>query len=110
MEINDSDLIASVLKGDSGSFEPLLLRYQPRVFATARRYARNESEVEDIVQVVFVKAFQKLGGSYASVRDAIFRIEKLPPSVATVLKETFKVYPDNVNGLQFCFDPRARSC
>jgi RNA polymerase sigma-70 factor (ECF subfamily) len=30
------------------------------IFAMARRYARRESEVEDIVQEVFIKAFQKL--------------------------------------------------
>ncbi len=60
MELSDSELIATVLKGDSASFEPLVLKYQPRVFATARRYARRESEVEDIVQEVFLKAFQKL--------------------------------------------------
>jgi len=35
-------------------------KYSPRVFATARRYARRESEVEDIVQEVWSKAFQKL--------------------------------------------------
>ena len=49
-----------MLKGDAGSFEPLVEKYSPRVFATARRYARRESEVEDIVQEVWVKAFQKL--------------------------------------------------
>ena len=38
----------------------MVKKYQPRVFATARRYARRESEVEDIVQEVFIKAFQKL--------------------------------------------------
>jgi len=53
-------LIAAVLNGDVASFEPLVKKYQPRVFATARRYARRESEVEDIVQEVFLKAFQKL--------------------------------------------------
>jgi RNA polymerase sigma-70 factor (ECF subfamily) len=60
MEKTDAELIAAVLKGDTASFEPLVLKYQPRVFATARRYARRESEVEDIVQEVFLKAFQKL--------------------------------------------------
>src|SRR6266480_6378280 len=60
MEKTDPELIAAVLKGDAASFEPLITKYQPRVFATARRYARRESEVEDIVQEVFVKAFQKL--------------------------------------------------
>ena len=60
MEINDTELIRAVLKGDVASFEPLIQKYQPRVFATARRYARREDEVEDIVQEVFIKAFQKL--------------------------------------------------
>ena len=61
MEPTDAELIAAVLKGDAASFEPLVKKYQPRVFATARRYARRESEVEDIVQEVFLKVFQKLG-------------------------------------------------
>ena len=60
MEPTDAELIAVVLNGDSSAFETLITRYQPRVFATARRYARRESEVEDIVQEVFFKAFQKL--------------------------------------------------
>ncbi len=60
MEATDAELIAAVLKGDTASFEPLVAKYQPRVFATARRYARRESEVEDIVQEAFLKAFQKL--------------------------------------------------
>ena len=60
VERTDAELIAAVLGGDTASFEPLLKKYQPRVFATARRYARRESEVEDIVQEVFLKAFHKL--------------------------------------------------
>lgn len=60
MERSDAELIAAVLGGDTPSFEPLIRKYQPRVFAMARRYCRNESEVEDIVQEVFIKAFQKL--------------------------------------------------
>jgi len=60
MERNEAELIAAVLRGDPESFEPLVQKYSPRVFATARRYARRESEVEDIAQEVWVKAFQKL--------------------------------------------------
>lgn len=60
MERTEAELIAAVLKGDASSFEPLVQKYSPRVFATARRYARRESEIEDIVQEVWVKAFQKL--------------------------------------------------
>ena len=60
MDHSEAELIAAVLRGDSASFEPLVEKYSRRVFATARRYARRESEVEDIVQEVWLKAFQKL--------------------------------------------------
>ena len=56
----ESAVIAAVLGGDTPRFEGLIARYAPRVFATARRYARRESEVEDIVQEVWLKAYQKL--------------------------------------------------
>jgi RNA polymerase sigma-70 factor (ECF subfamily) len=62
MEHTEAELIAAALKGDAASFEPLVEKYSPRVFATARRYARRESEIEDIVQEVWIKAFQKLAG------------------------------------------------
>jgi len=61
MERPDAELITAVLRGDAASFEPLVQKYSPRVFAAARRYARRESEVEDIVQEVWLKSFQKLG-------------------------------------------------
>jgi len=60
MQPSDEELIASVLRGETASFEPLVARHSPRLFATARRYARRASEVEDIVQEVWTKAFQKL--------------------------------------------------
>ena len=56
----DIDLVAAVRTGDTAAFEVLVREYQPRVFAMARRYARREEEVEDIVQEIFIKAFQKL--------------------------------------------------
>ena len=59
-ESNDKDLIAEVLEGSAESFEPLVVKYQSRIFALARRYARREDEVEDIVQTVFLKAYSKL--------------------------------------------------
>jgi RNA polymerase sigma-70 factor (ECF subfamily) len=62
MEQTEAELIGAVLAGDATSFEPLVQKYSPRLFAMARRYARRESEVEDIVQEVWLKAFQKLRG------------------------------------------------
>jgi RNA polymerase sigma-70 factor (ECF subfamily) len=60
MERTEAELIAAVLLGNAASFEPLVQKYSPRVFATARRYARRESEVEDIAQEAWLKAFAKL--------------------------------------------------
>jgi RNA polymerase sigma-70 factor (ECF subfamily) len=62
MEPSDAEVIAAVLAGNTADFEYLVKRYSGRVFATARRYARRESEVEDIVQEVWSRAFQKLAG------------------------------------------------
>jgi RNA polymerase sigma-70 factor (ECF subfamily) len=56
----DAELIAEVLQGRAASFEILVQRHSPRVFAIARRYARRDSEVEDIAQEVWLKSFQKL--------------------------------------------------
>ncbi|MEY4916742.1 MAG: hypothetical protein RL616_655 [Verrucomicrobiota bacterium] len=60
MERTEAELIKAVLAGDAASFEPLVAKYSPRVFATARRYARRESEIQDITQEVWLKAFDKL--------------------------------------------------
>jgi RNA polymerase sigma-70 factor, ECF subfamily len=60
MDASDTEIIAAIRGGDSGRFEELVRRYQPRLFATARRYARRESEVEDIVQAILVRVFQNL--------------------------------------------------
>jgi len=61
MDPAEAETIAAVLRGETARFEALVRAYAPRVFATARRYARRESEVEDIAQEVWLKAFEKLG-------------------------------------------------
>jgi len=60
VEPEDRDLVEAVRAGDTASFEVLIRKYQPRIFATVRRYARREEEIEDIVQEIFIKAYQKL--------------------------------------------------
>jgi RNA polymerase sigma-70 factor (ECF subfamily) len=59
---SDEELVRAVVGGQTEAFEQLVRRHQPRVFATARRYARREDEVEDIVQEVFLKSFERLPG------------------------------------------------
>jgi len=57
----DEEIVAAVMGGDIESFEELILRYQPRIFGMARKYFRNESDVEDLVQTIFTKTYKKLG-------------------------------------------------
>ncbi len=57
----DEELVGLVVGGEVDCFEELIIRYQPRVFGMARKYFRNESDVEDVVQTIFTKTFQKLG-------------------------------------------------
>ena len=56
----DEELVGIVVGGDVDCFEELITRYQSRVFGMARKYFRNESDAEDIVQTIFTKTFQKL--------------------------------------------------
>jgi superfamily II DNA or RNA helicase len=55
------------------------------------------------VRLFFEKAFEHLGGKFTKVRDSIFRIEKLPDSIAEVLKKDYNIFAD-IRQLQFCFD------
>lgn len=56
----DMAWVRESLAGSPEAFESLVVKYQPKIFASARRYSRHESEIEDIVQEVFIKAHQKL--------------------------------------------------
>lgn len=60
VEFSDLDVIGKVRAGQTEQFELLVIKYQPRVFGLVRKYARLESEVEDIVQEIFLKAFTRL--------------------------------------------------
>ena len=58
----DLELVDAVRRGETEQFEELIRRYQSRRFVMARRYARREDEVEDIVQEILLKAFTRLDG------------------------------------------------
>ncbi|MDQ3800012.1 MAG: DUF3883 domain-containing protein [Acidobacteriota bacterium] len=55
------------------------------------------------VRLFFEKAFRHLGGEFTRVRDSVFRIEKLPDSIAEALKKDYNIFAD-IRQLQFCFD------
>ncbi len=59
-EPTDQRLIESTLAGDDGAFAALVARHKRKVFGIASRFARNDAELQDICQEIFVKAYRKL--------------------------------------------------
>ncbi|MGB1717358.1 MAG: RNA polymerase sigma factor, partial [Candidatus Latescibacterota bacterium] len=62
MSPHDLMLVNKARSGDAMAFGELAMRYQPLVCREIRRYVQDSDEVEDLVQDVFCKAFQQIGG------------------------------------------------
>ncbi|MCS6918738.1 MAG: sigma-70 family RNA polymerase sigma factor [Fimbriimonadales bacterium] len=58
--LTDEQLATRAKAGDSQAMEELYLRYRQPVFRIVYRSTRNIDEAEDIVQDVFLKAFERL--------------------------------------------------
>lgn len=59
-EPGDERLIQSTLGGDDEAFAELVRRHKRKVFGIATRFARNDHELDDICQEIFVKVYQNL--------------------------------------------------
>ena len=59
-EPTNERLIQSTLAGHDEAFAELVRRHKRKVFGIASRFARNDHELDDICQEIFVKAYQKL--------------------------------------------------
>jgi len=76
-------------------------------FRDARLLKENSDEkrLQPIyIRLFFEKAFKHLGGEFTELRPSIYRIDKLPESIATTLKNIYTIYADNIRQIQFCFD------
>ncbi|HEU5058901.1 MAG TPA: RNA polymerase sigma factor [Kofleriaceae bacterium] len=60
--LEDADLVARVLGGDKAVYEVIVRRHNQRLFRAARAILRDDHEAEDVVQQVWVAAYQKLDG------------------------------------------------
>lgn len=56
----DQQLVKRAQKGDTRAFDLLVLKYQGRLAALVARYVQDSSEVEDVVQEAFIKAYKAL--------------------------------------------------
>lgn len=56
----DADLVARVQRGDKRAFDLLVLKYQRRVMRLLSRLVRNPTDIEDVAQEAFIKAYRAL--------------------------------------------------
>ncbi len=56
----DQALVVRVQQGDKKAFDLLVLKYQLRVSKLVSRFLRNQSDVPDVVQESFIKAYRAL--------------------------------------------------
>ena len=56
----DRTLVERVQRGDKRAFDVLVLKYQHKLVKLVSRYVRDPSEVMDVVQEAFIKAYRAL--------------------------------------------------
>lgn len=57
----DLQLIERVQQGDKRAFDLLVLKYQNRIMHAVSRYVYDQSEVQDVTQEAFIKAYRAIG-------------------------------------------------
>jgi len=58
----DQELVVRVQKGDKSAFDLLVRKYQHRIAKLVSRYVYDRSEVEDVTQEAFIKAYRAIKG------------------------------------------------
>jgi len=58
--VEDLVLVQSAQKGDIGSYDELIRRYQERIYATIYHMTANHEDANDLAQETFIKGYQAL--------------------------------------------------
>ncbi|SOE48417.1 RNA polymerase sigma factor RpoE [plant metagenome] len=56
----DAELVARVQRGDKKAFDLLVLKYQRKIMRLLSRMIRDPSDIEDVAQEAFIKAYRAL--------------------------------------------------
>jgi RNA polymerase sigma-70 factor, ECF subfamily len=59
-EVTDQQLVERVQRGDKHAFDLLVLKYQHKIVGLVGRYLRDQSDVQDVTQEAFIKAYRAL--------------------------------------------------
>lgn len=56
----DAKLVARVQQGDKAAFDLLVLKYQRKILRLLSRMLRDQTDIEDVMQEAFIKAYRAL--------------------------------------------------
>jgi RNA polymerase sigma-70 factor (ECF subfamily) len=113
-EMQDEEVVARVLAGETALFEILMRRYNQRLYRISRVILRNDGEAEDVVQETYVRAFTHLESfrgdsslatwlSRIAMNEALGRLRRQRPGVE------WSTLPQGVLEAQIIQFPRAAS-
>jgi len=60
-ELDDTEVIARVLGGETALYEIIMRRYNERLYRVARAILHDDGEAEDVMQDAYVRAYRSLG-------------------------------------------------
>jgi RNA polymerase sigma-70 factor (ECF subfamily) len=60
IDLTDKELVTRIKHGDKPAFERLVQRYEGKVFRIALRFARNDCDAQDIVQLAFLNVWKHI--------------------------------------------------
>src|SRR3989339_113979 len=60
MTLTDEQIVAQIVGGDSQKYELIVARYQKKLGRYIKRLTNRQEEVDDLLQEVFIKAYQNL--------------------------------------------------
>ena len=59
--ISDNEIIARVLGGERDLYALLIRKYNQRLYRVGMSIINDDAEVEDVMQVTYIKAYENLG-------------------------------------------------
>lgn len=86
-KISDADVVRRILSGEKELYEILLRRNNQKLYRVIRGYISNDTEIQDIMQNTYLKAFEKLyqfkhGSAYSTwlirigINEALARLKE----------------------------------
>jgi RNA polymerase sigma-70 factor (ECF subfamily) len=60
-ELSDKEVVEGILSGEKRLFELLIRKYNQRLYRIARSIVTEDSEIEDLMQCAYIRAYEHLG-------------------------------------------------